>query len=71
MKLIGRECTVVIDDSPEVRDAVFQRVVQFFQENDCWHEESVAQSDVVSQEGPQFAADLVALLEPQVEWIEE
>lgn len=72
MKIEKPSCTVTIDDTPEMREEVFKRVVGFFVEHEVFSGESVMQCDAPQLAGPEFLADMVdEVLKPDVEWHDE
>jgi hypothetical protein len=50
--------TVTYEDSPEVRDAVFERVMQYFREYNCYAGEVIHQSDDPIIYAPNVLSDI-------------
>lgn len=50
--------TVTYNDTPEIRDAVFERVMQYFKEYECFIGEEIHQSDDPIIYAPNVLSDI-------------
>jgi hypothetical protein len=57
-------------DDPEVRDAVFKKLVDFFAKHESFSAESVMQCDGPQIEAPELMADIAEMLEFKTEFVE-
>lgn len=64
--------TVTYEDSPEIRDAVFERVMQYFNEYNCYAGEIIHQSDDPIIYAPNVLSDIADdILKFKMEDLEE
>lgn len=57
-KVKDEDLKVSFDDTPELRDAVFEKVISFFEKHESFHGEAIMQSDDPQIYAPQLMADL-------------
>lgn len=63
---------VEFDDTPELRDAVFEKVLKFFTDHGAFTGEAIFQSDGPQIDGPDLLSDLADdLFKFNVEWRED
>lgn len=53
-----KDGTVTHQSGPEIRDAVYQKVLEFMLEQACFNGECAYQCDGISLDGPELFADL-------------
>lgn len=71
MMIKTKDFTLVLDDTPEARDKVFNAVLKFFLKQESFNGESIVQNDYVQIEAPEFLAELAEIFQFKVEWNEE
>lgn len=63
---------VTFEDSPELREKVFQAVLKFFKDNDSFSGESIMQMDEPQENAAPFLSDLADdFFKFEVEWKED
>lgn len=60
-----------VNTSDECKEAVFNKIYDWFCENELFNGESVAQSDVSLLELPDLVADIVDMMEFDITWEDE
>ncbi|MCK5601995.1 hypothetical protein KAR91_09005 [Candidatus Pacearchaeota archaeon] len=70
MREISGECfKVSFNDSDEVRDAVFEKVLEYFEEYECFCGESIMQSDDPIIYAPHYMSQIADdIIKFNVEW---
>jgi hypothetical protein len=62
------EFKVSFRNDGKTKQWIYERVYKFFLDQQCFHKETVQQSDRVIENAYEFLADLVDALEFEVEW---
>lgn len=60
MQILNNEKDYIIeyDDSPEMKEKVFNRIIQYFKKHNSWSGESVMQCDNPQMEAPEVMAEI-------------
>ena len=71
MNIIHRDHPVYYDDSQANKDAVFERLLEFFVEHKSFFPEHLLQNDDAITDAPNVLAELLEIIKFMPDWFEE
>ena len=58
MKIETDWCIAECEETPEIKEAVFQKIMEYFKKHECFRGESIMQMDNPQIEAPELMADI-------------